>query len=152
MPSSGTLTPTVLVHDAYLRFIGAKKLNLVDRSHFFALAARAMRQILVDRARKVSSSKRGGELQRVTLPRGVAQKPLESAAEILDLDRALVDLAEINDRALKVVELRFFAGCSAEEAAEMLGVSLRTANREWQKARAFLHARLASNSEARPEP
>lgn len=146
MPPSSTLTPTVVVHDAYLRFVGAAQLRLEDRGHFFAVAGRAMRQILVDHARRAGSSKRGGELHRVTLPVALPSTEAGSAAEILDLDEALHELARVNERALRVVELRFFAGCSAEEAAEMMDISLRTANREWQKARAFLHARLEGRS------
>ncbi|REJ73519.1 MAG: RNA polymerase subunit sigma [Acidobacteria bacterium] len=154
LPSSGTLTPTVVVHDAYLRFVGAAKLRIGDRGHFFAIAGRAMRQILVDHARRHGSAKRGGELRRVTMPMTVVGGSYGTAGEILDLDQALDELAQINERALRVVELRFFAGCSADEAAEMMGISLRTANREWQKARAFLHARLqeyAATGGDRPE-
>ena len=136
-----TLTPTELVHDTFLRLIGAQRLELEDRRHFFACAARAMRLIVIDRARRVAASKRGGEALRVTwsedLPQGAGD-----ASSMLDLDRALDHLQGVNPRAHEVVNLRFFAGLTAPETAELLGLSLRTVNREWQKARAFLYAQM----------
>ena len=149
-PSSGTVTPTVLVHEAYLKFVGAAQLDVQHRSHFFAVAARAMRQVLMDYARRINSEKRGGELQRVTLRDDLTKSAVRSAAEILDLDRGLDELAKVSERALKVVELRFFAGRSAAETADLLDISLRTTNREWQKARTFLESRLTENVEPVP--
>lgn len=141
LPSGATLTPTVLVHEAFLRFAEAERVDLASRAHFFSCAARAMRHIVIDQYRASRAQKRGGEHRRVTLPAGLGIAA-DDADDLLDLDRALHGLAEINARALQVVELRFFAGLTAEEAAEILGVSLRTANREWRRARAYLYSRL----------
>lgn len=141
LPHGATLTPTVLVHEAYLRFAEADRMDLEGRSHFFSCAARAMRHIIIDQYRAARAAKRGGEQRRVTLPTGlgIEARPTEN---LLDLEQALQRLGEVNERALQVVELRFFAGLTAEEAAEVMNVSLRTANREWRRARAFLYSRL----------
>lgn len=141
--SSPTLTPTVLVHEAYIRLIGSERLELNDRRHFYACAARAMRFILVDHARRSKAEKRGGGLSNVTWTDdlGLPSFPVEN---VLDLDRALEDLSSINSRAREVVDLRFFAGLTAQETADLLQLSLRTVHREWEKARAFLHVQLAS--------
>ena len=145
LPAGATVSPTVLVHEVYMRLVGSRRLELKDRHHFFACAARAMRQILVDHARRASADKRGGDLDRVTLDEGSgSDAPL--ALEILDLDRALASLERVNPRGRAVVDLRFFAGLTAPEAAELLGLSLRTANREWRRARAFLYAQLQEGS------
>ncbi|MEM1179149.1 MAG: ECF-type sigma factor [Acidobacteriota bacterium] len=145
LPAGSTITPTVLVHEAYVRFVGAERLDLEGRRHFFTSAARAMRQIIVDHARRSLAAKRGGGDLSITwseeLVKGVAD-----AGEYLDLDRALEDLATINVRGHQIVELRFFGGLTAEETAEILEISLRTVHREWVRARAYLHARLAASA------
>jgi RNA polymerase sigma factor (TIGR02999 family) len=134
-----SLSPTELVHEAFLRLVGAHRLELEDRRHFFACAARAMRLIVIDHARRSSAQKRGGELVRITwneeLPLAGTLGP-----QVLDLDRALDELAEVNPRGREVVDFRFFAGLTAAETAELMELSLRTVNREWQKARSFLYA------------
>jgi RNA polymerase sigma factor (TIGR02999 family) len=136
-----TLQPTVLVHEAYLKLFERTRAGWNDRAHFFAVAARAMRQILVDRARASASQKRGGARERITLDE---RAELSSAREmdLLELDDALAELAKRDERAARVVELRFFAGLEMEEVAAALSISLSTAEREWRAARAWLGARL----------
>ena len=135
-----TLQPTALVHDAYLRLVGQRDTQWQGRSHFFGIAAQAMRRLLVDHARHRSARKRDGG-ERVTLDEGLLEVPGRSL-ELLALDDALVKLAEQHPRAARVVELRFFAGLDIEPAAEALGVSRATANRDWMFARAFLQREL----------
>lgn len=138
-----TLTPTALVHEAYLRLIGASDLSLSGRRHFFACAARAMRNILIDRLRAATADKRGGKAQPVTLS-GLADEGLSLSPQLLDLDRALDQLDAINPRQREVVELHFFAGLTYAEIAELMGCVERTVIREWQRARAFLHSQLGT--------
>ncbi len=134
------VTPTVLVHEAYMRMIAGARIDVVNRRHFFTTAAKAMRHILVDHARRSSAVKRGGRDQRVTWTEGLGSA-FEGVAW-LDLDRALDELSRIDDRARRIVELRFFAGLSVEETATLLAISTTTLYRDWQRARAFLHARM----------
>ncbi len=143
-----TLNTTALVHETYLKLADRSRISPEDRQHFFATAARAMRQIIVDHARKAQASKRGGK-QRRSLRTGwenlLADEHLrvaELAAEILGVDRALSRLSSLDERLGKVVELRFFGGFSVEEVAELLQVSARTVKRDWQAARAFLYQEL----------
>ncbi|MCP4205150.1 MAG: sigma-70 family RNA polymerase sigma factor [bacterium] len=137
-----SLVTTALVHEAYLKLVDRSRAAFNDRGHFFAVAARAMRQILVDQARKRTSKKRGGRERKVTLEEG--KVPLrERAAEVLALDEALARLEKIEPRLGQVVELRFFGGLSVEEAAEALAVSARTVKRDWRRARIFLHRELS---------
>jgi RNA polymerase sigma factor (TIGR02999 family) len=136
-----TLSTTVLVHETYLKLADAMHLELEDRRHFFAVAARAMRQIAVDHARRASAQKRGGGVWAVSLDdagmaAAVHDRP---AADLIALDRALARLAELDERLARTVELRYFAGLSVEETAEVMGVSERTVKRDWHKARAFLY-------------
>lgn len=136
-----TLQPTALVHEAWFKLAGDQAPQPVDRAHFLALAARAMRQVLVDHARKRRALKRGGPLPDLTIAddRLGMVVPLD---DLIALDDALVRLAEHGERLCRVVELRFFAGLSEDEAAEVLGVTTRTVQRDWAKARAWLHAEL----------
>jgi len=145
-----TLTTTVLVHETYLKLVGAKHLDIRDRRHFFACAGRAMRHILVDHARAAFAEKRGSGLAPVELSPEVADLRLEGGAggEWIDLDRALDELDQVLPELRELVELRFFAGLTREETAELLGCSERTVQRDWQRARAFLYARLAESREA----
>lgn len=130
-----TLHATALVHEAYVRLAGGDGLNVNDRAHFLAVAARAMRQVLVDHARRRNAAKRGGGWARTTLASGDAVLDVD-AAELLALDQALEGLEE---RQREVVELRFFGGMEEEEIATLLGVSSRTVRRDWVKARAWLY-------------
>jgi RNA polymerase sigma factor (TIGR02999 family) len=138
-----TLATTALVHEAYLKLAERSSLSLVDRQHFLALAARAMRQILVDHVRKKAAAKRGAGLQGSLSVTDAASPPTLSV-DILALDAALDDLARLSSRQVRIVELRFFAGLEFQEIADLLGVSSRTAKREWQHARLFLHHALRS--------
>lgn len=140
-----TVTPTVLVHEVYLRLTSASTLDVESRRHFYTTAAKAMQHFLVDRARRVMAEKRGGDFQRVTwTERWCESKSYEE--EILDLGAALEELGDLSERGRRVVELRFFAGLTAPETAELLDISERSVHREWQRARAFLHARLSETS------
>jgi RNA polymerase sigma factor (TIGR02999 family) len=130
----------VLVHETYLKLVGARHLDLRDRRHFFACAGRAMRHILVDHARAALADKRGGGVAPVELPPEVADR--RTPSNWIDLDRALEELEEVFPDLRELVELRFFAGLTREETAELLGCSERTVQRDWQRARAFLYARL----------
>jgi RNA polymerase sigma-70 factor, ECF subfamily len=141
-----TLQTTELVNEAYLRLAGDANVTARGRAYFFAAAARAMRQVLVARARRRSRAKRGGGADVVTL--GVADAVDRFATELVDLDNALRKLARRNSRQAKVVEYRFFAGLSVKETAEVLGVSTRTVESDWAMARAWLFHALGG--EPRP--
>ena len=132
-----TLQATALVNEAYLRLIDVKQVKWQNRAHFFAMAARMMRRILVDAARTKGSRKRGGGAQRVTLDDAliVSQEP---APDLVALDDALTALERFDARKTQVVELRFFAGLSVEETAAALGVSGDTVMRDWRLAKAWL--------------
>jgi RNA polymerase sigma factor (TIGR02999 family) len=137
-----TLQATGLVHEAYLRLAGSEPPQSWDsRGHFFAAAAEAMRRILVDNARRKAAVKHGGEHQRVPLERAepVAEEPPE---HILALDGALTDLEGHDAQAAQLVKLRYFAGMTHQEAAQMLGLTRRATDRLWALARAWLHQRL----------
>jgi RNA polymerase sigma factor (TIGR02999 family) len=137
-PAGHTLNTTGLVHEAYLRLAGQTFGGWTDRPRFFALAAVAMRRILIDHARKHRSAKRGGALRRVPLEAG--DLPVEERAELLlALDDALTRLAVHDERRCKVVECRFFAGLTEAETAAALGVGVRTVKRDWAKARSWLY-------------
>ena len=137
---SHTLQPTALVNEAYLRLMrGAGAIN--DRTHFFALAARAMRHVLVDHARQRRSAKRGGEWERVTLELAPGRQPVD--VDVLALDEALTELSTLDERAARVVELRFFGGYTDDEVCEILDQKLPTVRRDWVFARTFLKTRLA---------
>ena len=138
-----TLQPTALVNEAYLRLMGPVGMAPQNRSHLFALAARAMRQILVDHARKKQADKRGAGATMVTLPDAL-QAPQRSIIDVLALNEALDALAALDPRLSKVVELKFFAGLNVGEIAAALGVSQATVERDWTAAKAWLHQRLTS--------
>ena len=130
-----TLQATALVHEAYLKLAGGGVIDARDRSHFLAIAARAMRQVLVDQARKRKASKRGGAWAQTTL--GDADAAIEfDAAEMLALDAAL---EQLDERQRQIVEYRFFAGMEEKEVATLLGITDRTVRRDWVKARAWLY-------------
>src|SRR5262245_55326680 len=131
-----TLNPTALVHEAYLRLVGeGGDRRYHDRSHFFAAAATAMRHIRIDQARRKSAQKRGGNAQRLELEDVASPTPDD---ELLALDEALSRLAALDARKAKLVELRFFAGLTNDQAAAVLGISPTTADRDWAFARAWL--------------
>ena len=142
-----TLQPTVLVNEAYLELFQRTRSGWNDRGHFFAVAAKAIRQILVDHARARASQKRGGERERITLDERIAPSS-DAQVDVLELDDLLVELGEWDERAARVVELRFFAGLEMEGVASALSVSLSTAEREWRAARAWLGSRLRAQGEA----
>lgn len=138
---SHTLQPTALAHEAYLKLVDESEAGWRGRAHFFAAAARAMRQILVDHARARGAAKRGGGRERITLA-DAAGGPATAPLDLLALDEALADLARLSDRRARLVEMRFFAGLTNEEAAEALGVATATVEKDWYLARAWLRRRL----------
>lgn len=131
-----TLTATALVHEAYLRLVDDKT-TWQGRGHFFAVAAKAMRSILVDHARHKRAQKRGGHAERVPLDDAIARFE-ERSLDLIALDEALSRLANLDERKSRLVELRFFAGLSMEDASRALDISLATAERDWALARAWL--------------
>jgi RNA polymerase sigma factor (TIGR02999 family) len=132
-----TLQPTALVHEAYLRLVGQRSVSWANRAHFFGIAAQMMRRILVDHARKRQAAKRNPGTVYVDLDAS-AEGKADRAPELLALDEALTELEKLDPRQARVVELRFFAGLSVEETAEVAGISTATVKREWKTARAFL--------------
>lgn len=140
-PDGHTLSTTALVHEAYIRLIDQTRVQWNGRAHFMAIAATAMRRILIDRARSHRSVKRGGALRRVPLDN--VQLATEERADLLiALDDALGRLKELDERQANVVECRFFGGMTEEETAEALGIGLRTAKRDWAKARSWLYQEI----------
>lgn len=135
-----TLQPTALVNEAYLKLVD-QSVSWQSRAHFFGVAARLMREILIDHARARQRTKRGGEWQRISLTAAetIAQ---EQAIDLLNLDDALQRLAQMDSRKSLVVELRFFGGLTLEETAEVLRISTPTVEREWRAARAWLQTEL----------
>jgi RNA polymerase sigma factor (TIGR02999 family) len=140
-----TLQPTALVNEAYSRLVDQTRVGWQNRAHFFGIATRAMRQILVEHARRRSAVKRGGEWQQVTLDEGLGVG-VASDIEVLDLDDALNKLAEMDERMARVVELRVFGGMSAEEVAHVLSVSRRTVQEDWRVARLWLGRELSEGT------
>jgi RNA polymerase sigma-70 factor, ECF subfamily len=141
-----TLQATELAHEAYLRLAGAAAGPWESRSHFLAVAARAMRQVLVDHARRRNAAKRGGGWERITLGSAAAASEV-SPDELLALDDALERLGALEPRLRSVVEVRYFGGLTERETAEALGVTERTVQRDWARARAWLHKELAAGQE-----
>jgi RNA polymerase sigma-70 factor, ECF subfamily len=138
-----TLQTTALVHEAYVRLVGLERMTLRDRTHFFAMAARLMREILVDHARRRDAQKRGGGLTLLGLADDVAAA--ESAiVDVLALDEALTELSALDERLCRVVELRYFAGLNIAETADALDISSATVERDWTVSKAWLLQRLAS--------
>ncbi|MGD9584220.1 MAG: ECF-type sigma factor [Lysobacterales bacterium] len=137
-----TLSPTALVNEVYLRFASDETFTPADRRQFFAVAARRMRQVLVDHARRRGAERRGGDLERVTWS-ALDDQPGASAIDSLALDQALTQLEAIDERKARVVELRYFAGLEMSEIAELLDISRATAQRDWEVARTILYRALA---------
>ena len=144
-----TLQPTALVHETYLRLLGKEKLGWENRSHFFAAAASAMRHILVDHARVARAGKRGGGAMAEELTDMVASIQ-GRVDEILAVDEALDRLNQISPRQKTIVEMRFYAGFTEEEIAEILGLASRTVKREWATAKAWLHGEMVRAAGGRP--
>ena len=136
-----TLQTTALVHEAYLKLIDQNDARWQNRAHFFAIAAQAMRRILIDSARKHAAAKRGGPQAELSLDE-VADIALEPDINLLKLDEALNELAKIDPRQSRIVELRYFGGLTIEETAEVISVSPATVKREWMMARAWLHQEI----------
>jgi RNA polymerase sigma factor (TIGR02999 family) len=132
-----TLQPTALVHEAYLRLVGHQEASWEGRRHFFAAAAEAMRRILVERARHKQSAKAGGHMQRRALP-DLEQPAGDPAFDLLGLNEALDKLEQLDPRKAEVVKLRFFAGMTIEQTAQILGISPSTADNDWAYARCWL--------------
>ncbi|MHC4214364.1 MAG: sigma-70 family RNA polymerase sigma factor [Planctomycetota bacterium] len=136
-----TLQATALVHEAYIRLVGAEEANWSGRGHFFAAAAEAMRRILIDIARRKKSLKYGGDRQRVDLDE--ADIAIEASSDnLIALDEALTKLTEKTPTVAELVKLRYFAGLTLEQVAEIQGVSRRTATSHWAYARAWLHREI----------
>jgi len=133
-----TLQTSALVNEAYLRLIDQQQVHWQNRTHFFGIAAQLMRRILLDHARRHHRARRGGGLRLVPLDESVVAVG-DRAAELIALDDALNALAALDPRKSRLVELRFFGGLSNEEVAEFMGLSLRTVEREWRKAKVWLH-------------
>ena len=141
-----TLQPTALVHDAYIRLLQDSSLSWQSRAHFFGIAARSMRQILIERARARAAVKRGGDRVRVTFDPGLIVAAPADPIDLESLDAALTRLAAVDGDLARLVEVRFFGGLSIEEAAEALGVSPATVKRRWALARAWLARELGVGS------
>jgi RNA polymerase sigma factor (TIGR02999 family) len=143
--SNHTLQSTALVHEAYVRLAGQDPPALQNRSHFFGVAARLMREILVDHARAQQSAKRGGNACTLTLDEALKVAG-RTDVDVLLLDDALKELARLDERQSRIVELRYFTGLSIDETADVMGVSAATVSREWTTARAWLHRELSGRS------
>jgi RNA polymerase sigma factor (TIGR02999 family) len=145
-PAGHTLQPTALVHEAYLRLVKQDRAAWQNRAQFFGVASQMMRRILVDRVRASNMAKRSGRWTRVTLDDEVPQSP-HGEVDVLDLDRALSELAAFDVRKSQVAELRYFGGLSLDEMTHVMGLSVATLEREWQAARAWLYGRLTRQPE-----
>jgi RNA polymerase sigma factor (TIGR02999 family) len=138
-----TLQTTALINEAYLRLVDYARVRPRDRTHFFAIAAQAMRRILIERARSRRSAKRGSGAQKVSLD-DVANVSNERAASLVALDEALTNLAVIDPRKAQIVELKYFGGMTIDEAAEVLGISTPTVERDWKMAKIWLHREVSN--------
>ena len=137
-----TLQPTALVHEAYLRLAGPNSPQWQNRAHFFGIAARVMRQILVEYARAHGAAKRGGPgVYKITLDDAL-ELPNQSDVDVVALDEALTRLSELDSQQSRIVELRFFGGLTIEDTSEVLGISPATVKRDWTSARAWLHREI----------
>jgi RNA polymerase sigma factor (TIGR02999 family) len=145
--SNHTLQSTALVHEAYLRLVDQKQVRWQNRAHFFAVAAQMIRRILVDHARATQAEKRGGGVCKLALDEALAV-PEARDLNLVALDDALTGLAAIDLQQSKIVELRFFAGLSIEDTAEVLGISPATVKRDWTMAKAWLYRDLNSRGQA----
>lgn len=140
--SGHTLQTTALVNEAYMKLVDKDEIDYEDRNHFFAIAANAMRRILVDYARTRKRDKRGGKNENLPLDEARGISTNEKSVDLVALDEALNELAKFDERQAKVVELKYFGGMTNEETAEVLGVSNVTVRRDWNMAKAWLHQEL----------
>jgi RNA polymerase sigma factor (TIGR02999 family) len=145
--SDHTLQSTALVHEAYVRLVGQKLPEWQNRAHFFGVAARLMRQILVEYARGHQAAKRGGNACKVTIEEGSLMAP-QADLDVVILDEALQDLAKLDEQQSRIVELRFFGGLSIDDTSEVLGISPATVSREWSTARIWLHREISRRAPA----
>lgn len=136
-----TLQTTALVNEAYVRLVGGQRIEWQNRAHFYGVVAQVMRRVLIDHARRLQNIKHGGDAQRVSLEE-IAVLPHARAAELLALDEALNELARLDARKARVVELRYFGGLSIEETADVLDISAMTVRRDWRAAKAWLYRAL----------
>ena len=141
-----SLQATVLVDDAYLRLVNQEDRTWQNRTHFFAVAAQVMRRILIDHARNRNAGKRGGGRAIIQLDDAVVLTE-DKCEELVAVDQALTHLAEWDPRLARIVEMKFFAGLTEDEVAEVLGISSRTVKRDWQVAKAWLHGELSSSND-----
>jgi len=147
-PPGQTLQATALVHEAYIRLVGSEAQNWSGRTHFFTAAAEAMRRILIDNARRKKSQKRGGGEQRIDLAKAAALGDnQEELDDLIALNEALEKLSKENKIEADLVKLRYFAGLTCKQAAELLGISLSTANEHWAYARARLLVEISKGDE-----
>lgn len=146
MSASDTINTTAVVHEAYEKLLG-RNIDFNDRRHFFGIASRAMRDVLVDYARSKGAQKRGGDVSTSSLQEGleVADEPPLRIEEVLSLDAALTELSGFDAMSAQIVELRYFVGLANEEIGVILGVSERTVKRRWTAARAWLYRRLSDD-------
>lgn len=140
-----TLQPTALVHEAFMKLAGAAPVEWKSQAHFLCVAAKAMRQILMDHARRKKTAKRGADCQRVTLSGLGNQEIDEIRIDLIALDEAMTKLSSLSNQQSRIVEMRFLAGMQMDEVAKVLGLALRTAYREWRAAKAFLQCELMGN-------
>jgi RNA polymerase sigma-70 factor (ECF subfamily) len=140
-----TLQTTALVNEAYLRLAEQQKVDWQNRAHFFAVTAQVMRHILIDHARRRRYAKHGGEVRRVSIE-DAAKMSMQRASELMALDEALDELAKLDQRKSRVVELRYFGGLSLEETADVLEISLMTVRRDWRAAKAWLYRRMKDDA------
>ena len=137
-----TVTPTVLVHEAYMKLVKSESLDLKSRRYFFACAGRVMHDVLIDHLRAGNAAKRGGQLLKVTFSEELSVANPERG--LLDLERALQELEQIDQQQRELVDMRFFAGLTLKDISELTDTPYRTVQRRWERARAFLHLRLDS--------
>ncbi len=138
-----TLQATALVHEAYMQLVDQTRVNWHNRAHFFGVAAQLMRRILVDYARSAHAAKRGGEASKLSLEEAIGLTDKNEVA-FDEIDEALTRLAALDPQQSRIVELRFFGGLTVDEAAEVIGTSPSTVEREWRMAKAWLHKQLCS--------
>ena len=143
-PSNHTLQPTALVHEAYIRLVGSDRSNWSGRAHFFRIAAKAMRRILIDHARRRCSAKRGGDRRKLSLDASIEPEDFKNEF-VIAVDDALTELASIDEQLVQLVELRYFGGFSIDETAQVLGVSPTTVKRLWQIARGWLKREISED-------